>query len=49
MTNKYRVKFDSGEKNAFKVNIGDTIVKFPANDDGIYLSKPDNIFRKVAK
>ena len=30
------------------MHIGDNIVKFSANYDGIYLSKPDkNIFRKV--
>ena len=44
MTNKYRVTFDSGYENAFKVYIVDNIVKFPDNDDGIYLSKTDDIF-----
>ena len=44
MTKKYRVTFDSGDENGFKVHIGDKIVKFPANDDGIYLSKLDNMF-----
>ena len=45
MTIKYRVTFNSGDENDFRVHIGDNIVKFPANDDGIYLSKPDNIFK----
>ena len=49
MAKKYRVTFDSGYENYFKVHIGDNIVKFPANDDGIYISKRDKIFRKVAK
>ena len=31
------------------MHIGDKIAKFPDNDDGIYLSKPDNIFRKVSE
>ena len=35
MTKKYRVTFDSGDENAFKVHIVDKIFKFPANDDGI--------------
>ena len=35
---------DSGYKNALKVHIGDNIVKFKYNDDGLCLSKPDNIF-----
>ena len=46
MTKKYRVTFDSGNENDFKVHIGDDIFRFPVNDDGLYLSKPDNIFRK---
>ena len=44
MTKKYRVTLDSGDENAYKVHIGDKIVKFPANYDGLYISKPDNIF-----
>ena len=43
-TKKYIVTSDSGDENAFKVNIGDMIVKFPDNDDRIYLSKPDEGF-----
>ena len=50
ITKKYRVTFDSGDGNAFKVPIGGKIVKFLANGEGIYLSKPDKIFfRKVSK
>ena len=44
MTKKYRVTFDSGYEYAFKVYIGDKIVKFPANYDGIYISKTDKNF-----
>ena len=44
MTKNYRVTFDSGDENCFKVHIWDKIVKFPANDDGVYLSKLDNMF-----
>ena len=47
MTKKLRVTFDSGDENAFKVHIGDNIVKFPANYDRLYPSKTDkNIFGK---
>ena len=49
-TKKYQVTFNSGYENAFKVHIGDTIVNFTANDDGIYLIKLDNKFyRKLAE
>ena len=47
MTEQYRVTLDSGDENAFKVYVGHDFVKFTANDDGLYLSKQDNIFRKV--
>ena len=48
MTKKYQVTFDSGDENSFRVHTGDKIIKFPANYDGIYFSKPDiNCFRKV--
>ena len=40
MTKKYRLTFNSGDGNTFKVHIGDKIAKFPANDDGPHLSKP---------
>ena len=43
-TTKYRVKFYSGNKNYFRVHIGDKIVKFPDNCDGLYLSKLENNF-----
>ena len=43
VTKKYRVTFDSGDKYAFTVHIGDKIVKFPDKDDKIYLSEPENI------
>ena len=43
-TKEYRVTFDSGDEYAFKVHIRDMIVEFPANDDGIYISKPDKKF-----
>ena len=49
MNKKYKVTFDSGDENDFKAHIGDNIVKFPAIDGGLYLSNPDNIFRKVAE
>ena len=49
MTKTYRVTFNSVEKNAFRVNIGDNIVNFPANYEGINLSKPDKkFFRKAS-
>ena len=50
-TNKiYRVPFYSGNKNAFKVHMGYTVVKFTAKEEGIYISKPDNNFsRKVTE
>ena len=44
MAKKYRVTFDLGYENEFKVHVGNKIVKFPANYDGIYLSKLDKIF-----
>ena len=44
MLKKYRVTFNSGDENASRVHIRDTIIKFPANDDGLYLSKLDKIF-----
>ena len=44
ITKKYRVKLDSRDKNSFRVHIRDTIVKFPANVDRLYLSKTDYIF-----
>ena len=43
-TKKYQVTFDSGDEDAFKVHIRDMIVEFPANDDRIYISKPDKKF-----
>ena len=43
ITKKYLVLFDSGHKNSFKVHIGDKIVNFPANNNGIHISKPDMI------
>ena len=50
MNKKYQVTFKSGYENSFRVHIGDKIVNFIANDDGIYLSKPDNWFlKKVAE
>ena len=48
-TTNYLVTFDSGDEYSFTVHIEDKIVKFTANDDGIYLSKPDkNFFGKMA-
>ena len=44
MTKKYQVTFDSGDENNFTVHIGDDIVKFLANDEGLYLSKADNTY-----
>ena len=42
--------FDSGDENAFRVHIGDMIVTFSDNKDGLYLSKPDKTcFRKLSK
>ena len=41
MTKTYRVTFNSGGGNTFKMRIGDNIVKFPDNQDRIYLSKRD--------
>ena len=50
MIKKNRVTFDSVYEKAFKVHIGDKIIKFPDNYDGNYLSKLErNIFRKVAE
>ena len=46
MAKKYRTKFDSKYENYFKVHIGDNIVKFPDNDEGIYIRKLDNIFSR---
>ena len=43
MTKKYRVTFDSGDENAFRVHKRDKIVKCPYDDDGLYLSKPYKI------
>ena len=49
MTKRYRLTFDSGDENCFKVYIGDKIDRFPASYDGLYLSKRDNIvFSKVS-
>ena len=31
------------------MHIGHKFFKFPENDDMLYLSKPDNVFRKVAE
>ena len=39
ITINYRITFDSGDENTFKVHIGDNIVKFPENDDFLYISK----------
>ena len=44
MTKKYRLTLDTGYENDFKVHFGDKIVKFPANNNGLYLSKPYNTF-----
>ena len=44
MTTEYRIKFNSGYKNALRANIEDNIVKFKANYDGSYLSKQDKKF-----
>ena len=45
---KYRLTINSGNKNDLGVHIEDKIVKFSANDDGIYPSKRDKIvFRKL--
>ena len=50
MIKKNRVTFDSVYEKAFKVHIGDKIIKFPDNYDGIYLSKLDKqFFRRVAE
>ena len=50
MTKKYRVTFDSGDENYFRVHIGDDIVKFAANYYRFRISKPDNnFFRKLAE
>ena len=46
---KYQVTFDSGDENAFRVHIGDKISNFPANGDGLHLSKLDYIKKKVAE
>ena len=43
-TKKYQATFDSGDENSLKVHIRDKIVKFTANNDGIYLSKPGKDF-----
>ena len=49
MIKKKRVTFDSVYEKAFKVHIGDKIIKFPANDYRIYLSNTDKkCFRKAA-
>ena len=44
MTKKYKVTFDSGDENYFRVHIGDNVAKFPYNYDDIYLSKQDRMF-----
>ena len=44
MTKKNQVTFDPGDENYFKVHIGDKTVKFPSNDEGIYISKSHKIF-----
>ena len=44
MTKKYRLTFNLGYENNFRVHIGDKIVKFSANYDGLYISKRDQIF-----
>ena len=49
MTKQYQVTFNSGDENSFKVYIGDTIVNFTDKYDRLYLSKSENIFRKVAE
>ena len=41
---KIPLKFDSEDENAFRVQIGDNIGKFLANNNGIYLSEPDKKF-----
>ena len=46
MTTNTRYNFDSGNGNDFWVHIGDNIVKFTANGDGIYLSKSCNILKE---
>ena len=40
ITKKYRVTFDSGDQNDFRVHIGDHIVKVIDNDAGIYFNQP---------
>ena len=48
MIKKYRLLFDSGDENAFRVHIGDKIVKFPDNGDWLYINNSDTkFFRKV--
>ena len=50
MTKYYRVIFDSGYENYFRVHIGDIFAKFTGNGGGIYLSKLDmKFFRKMAE
>ena len=44
MTKQYRLIFSSGYENYLTVHIRGNIVKFPANDDRIHLSKTDDIF-----
>ena len=50
MTKKYIVTFNSGDENDFNIHIGDKIVKFLADTDGLYLINRDKIsFRKVSE
>ena len=50
ITKKYQVIFNSGNENNFRVHIWDKIIKFIANDNGIYHSKPDNIgFKEIGQ
>ena len=46
ITKKYRVTFDSGDQNDFRVHIGDHIVKVIDNDAGIYFNQPDTFLGK---
>ena len=48
MTKKYIVTLNFGDKYYFRIHIGDKFLKFPADDEGLYLIKPDSFyFRKV--
>ena len=50
MAKNYWVTFYLEYENYFRVHVGDKTIKFPTNNDRLYLSKTEKVFsRKVAK